>query len=700
MSSPAPTRLKAGILVVSTTASAGSSEDLTTPLLRNTFASANESTPASQWDVAAAEIVTDSLEDIQSVIRQWTDRERLNLVVTSGGTGFAENDVTPEAVSQLLHRQAPGLVHAMLSTAFNITPFAVMSRPVAGTRNSTIILTLPGSPKGAVENLSAVIKLLPHACVQAAGLQPSRKLHSGGLQKLSTDAGLTPQSPQATPQNARHTTLTTEGTTKPPGYHSCGHHHHHTPKPHANPSSSQTTQPGEPVPSRLRSSPWPMISVEEAHSLISAHTPIAPEIITHRVDSSLIGYVLAHDITAPVPVPAFRASIVDGYAVVGSDGPGIYPVVIVSHATPTPGDELPQLRPGQVARITTGAPVPHGATAVVMVEDTRLTRATEDGKEELQVEILASDMGAEENIRQVGSDVAMGSVILRWGTEVTAMGGEIGILASVGISEVRVYRKPVVGLLSTGDEVVEFDRAEGLSMGEIRDSNRPTLKAALRGWGLEVVDLGIVTDIAENLSQTLTTALTTADVLITTGGVSMGELDLLKPTIQHTLAGTIHFGRVAMKPGKPTTFATIPPVSPASIPKLIFALPGNPASALVTAHIFVLPALRQFAGFTGARRYLPKVKVALEEEVRMDPRREYVRGVVGWSESQSAGGGLVARTTGGQRSSRVGSAVGGNALLEIPGLGETEAEGRKVVKAGQKVWAVMVGMIRGVGWDD
>jgi len=181
----------------------------------------------------------------------------------------------------------------------------------------------------------------------------------------------------------------------------------------------------------------------------------------------------------------------------------------------------------------------------------------------------------------------------------------------------------------------------------------------------------------------------------------MGELDLLKPTIQHSLHGTIHFGRVAMKPGKPTTFATIPPspTSSTSLPKLIFALPGNPASALVTAHIFVLPALRQFMGFTEARRHLPKVKVVLEEEVRRDPRREYVRGVVGWSEGEIMGRrGLVARTTGGQRSSRVGSAVGGNALLEIPGLGEGEVG--EVVKAGEMVWAVMVGMVRGLGWDD
>lgn len=359
-----------------------------------------------------------------------------------------------------------------------------MSRPVAGTCGRTLIITLPGSPKGAVENLEAVIKLLPHACIQAAGITPSRELHSGGVGKLEADAGLT--------QGSNHTTLATEGMVKEPGHHSCGHHHH-APKPHTDPSS-QITKPGESVTRRLRASPWPMISVDEAHRIISQNTPGGANIISHPVDSSLIGYILAYDITAPVPVPAYRASIVDGYAVVGSDGPGVYPVVTVSHAAPAAGEGIPTLQPGQVARITTGAPVPSGATAVVMVEDTELIRATEDGKEELEVEILASNMGIDENVRQIGSDISMGSTILKRGTEITAVGGEIGLLASVGIAEVKVFRKPVVGVLSTGDEVIDHDKAGMLSVGQIRDSNRPTLLTAIRAWGFKAVDLGIVKD--------------------------------------------------------------------------------------------------------------------------------------------------------------------------------------------------------------
>lgn len=355
-----------------------------------------------------------------------------------------------------------------------------MSRPVAGTRKSTVIITLPGSPKGAVENLTAIIKILPHACIQSAGLQSSRKLHTGGIKKLEADAGISP--------TQVHTPLATKGVLKEPGYHSCGHH---GPKTHTN-QSPQAMRPGESVTRRHRASPWPMISVEEAHKIISHRTPCGAETVTHPVDSSLIGYILAHDIIAPVPVPAFRASIVDGYAVIGRDGPGIYPVVSVSHATP--GGELPTLQPGQIARITTGAPVPDGATAVVMVEDTKLIKTTEDGKEELEVEILASGMGVDENVRQVGSDISVGTTILKQGTEVTAVGGEIGVVASVGISEVQVYRKPVVGVLSTGDEVVDHFRPGVLKLGEISDSNRPTLLAAIEAWGFEAVDLGITKD--------------------------------------------------------------------------------------------------------------------------------------------------------------------------------------------------------------
>jgi len=237
-----------------------------------------------------------------------------------------------------------------------------------------------------------------------------------------------------------------------------------------------------------------MLSVEDATNMILDHTP-APETCLAKVDTSLLGSVLAEDVEATEAVPAYRASIVDGYAVIVSpDGPGtkgVFPVASVSHASP---GEIPPLKPGQIARITTGAPLPPGATSVVMVEDTVLKSMTADGKEEQEIEILTNKIKPNENVREIGSDIQKGELILKKGDQITAVGGELGLLASVGKAEVTVYKKPIVGVLSTGDEIVPHDRPGELRLGEVRDCNRPALMAAIRGWGFEVVDLGIARD--------------------------------------------------------------------------------------------------------------------------------------------------------------------------------------------------------------
>jgi gephyrin len=186
------------------------------------------------------------------------------------------------------------------------------------------------------------------------------------------------------------------------------------------------------------------------------------------------------------------------------------------------------------------------------------------------------------------------------------------------------------------------------------------------------------------LETTLKNALDKVDVIITTGGVSMGELDLLKPTIERALNGTIHFGRVAMKPGKPTTFAT---VTSSSKTKTIFALPGNPASALVTFHLFVLPSLRKASGLPNPA--LPIAKVALAQDVRLDPRPEYHRVFI----SVSKDGGLIAVSTGGQRSSRVGSLRGANGLLCLP---SSKDGNRQIIKKGDLVDAMILGRLGGI----
>lgn len=363
---------------------------------------------------------------------------------------------------------------------------ALMSRPVAGVRNKTLIITLPGSPKGAKENLQALLKLLPHACLQAAG-GDSRTLHAGGTKKLEEAAGVSStRKPQRNHHDHNHS-------------HTHGHNHAHgdhaMPKAHTRPEDRPVSNDPRAGPSnRHRESPYPMLSVEDAVKMIIENSPL-PEPVQMPVNDSLVGHILAEDVQASEAVPAYRASIVDGYAVVvsnhGSSTKGVFPVSAVSHAQP---GKIPDLQYGQIARITTGAPVPPGANSVVMVEDTVIKSMTDDGREEKEVEILTDQVKPNENIREIGSDIRAGEVVLRKGEEITDVGGELGLLASVGKAEVMAYKKPVIGVLSTGDEIVPHDRQAPLQLGEVRDCNRPTLMAAIKGWGFQVVDLGIAKD--------------------------------------------------------------------------------------------------------------------------------------------------------------------------------------------------------------
>lgn len=711
------TRLRPAILIVSDTASVSPDTDKTGPVLTQIFAALQHT---KTWASPTIKIIPDDFKQIQDSVKEWADDQNdyVNLIVTSGGTGFAVKDGTPEAVSPLIHRHAPGLVHGMIAESLKVTPFAMMARPVAGVRNSTLILTLPGSPKGAKENLEAVISLLPHACIQAAGGN-SRAIHAKGIKKLEEEAGVASAGTSPVKNNDQVT-----------GHNHHHHHHHHNnhhghmiPKAHTSPDDRpQSNDPNAGPTRRYRSSPYPMLSVEEALGIIAQETP-EPSVVEVPVTTNLVGSVLAEDVYAREAVPAYRASIVDGYAIVvpdkGSRGPrskGVFPVASVSHAQAT--SMPPPLKPGTIARITTGAPLPPNANAVVMVEDTVLATATPDGKEEATVEILTDDIKPGENLREAGSDVIKGSKILSKGDLISAIGGEIGLLASTGTQQVKIFKKPIVGVMSTGDELVSHDDPNPLHGGQIRDSNRPSLISCLRAWGFETVDLGIardtpVGDIERALRGALRGLASTqpaVDIIITTGGVSMGETDLLKPTIERSLGGTIHFGRVSMKPGKPTTFATVPykPTTTTSTAqqerekRLIFSLPGNPASALVTLNLFVLPSLHKLMGLARNDRQqqqphqtassnisglgLPLVSAKLTHSIPLDPKRtEYHRAVVTVSRSD---GRLYATSTGitgvGQRSSRVGSLARANALLVLhPGQG--------VIEDNQPVEALLMG---------
>ncbi|KAL5341226.1 hypothetical protein BJX70DRAFT_386808 [Aspergillus crustosus] len=695
-------RLTAAILVVSDTASQDPSSDRVIGTLTDVFSAEG----SSNWGQPITQIVPDDVLQIQRTVCEWADGlDPVNLILISGGTGFAVKDNTPEAVTPLLHRHAPGLVHGMIAASLKVTPFAMMARPVAGTRRKSLVITLPGSPKGAKENLEAIIKLLPHACTQAAGAD-SRTLHAGGVKKLEAEAGVKSESQHDHHHHHHHHKHSHAGT----------HGHGHTiPRAHTAPSERQSNDPSAGANRRYRESPYPMLSVDEALRLVSQHTP-NPEVVEVPVNIDLVGYVVAEDVYAAEAVPAYLASIVDGYAVIAPESPangestkGIFPVASITHANES--GVLAPLEPGTIARITTGAPLPPNANAVVMVEDTLLASSTPDGNEEATIEILTSEIKPNENVRQPGSDVALGSRILQRGDLITSVGGEIGLLAATGTKTVRVFRKPTVGVLSTGDELVEHNDPRTLQGGQIRDSNRPSILSCLKSWGVPAVDLGIARDTpVGELEQSLRDALrgvgsanTCVDVIITTGGVSMGELDLLKPTIERSLGGTIHFGRVSMKPGKPTTFATVPfkPSSSAQeqqerSSRLIFSLPGNPASALVTLNLFVLPSLHKFMGLGQKQAAaglpptlgLPLIAVTLSNSFPLDPKRtEYHRAIVTASRKD---GRLYAISTGaegvGQRSSRVGSLASANALLVLqPGKG--------ALSEGTLVEALMMGSV-------
>jgi gephyrin len=311
----------------------------------------------------------------------------------------------------------------------------------------------------------------------------------------------------------------------------------------------------------------------------------------------------------------------------------------------------------------TGAPLPPGADAVVKVENTE----SADGHVIIHQEMVR----AGENIRPVGADVRAGELLVRAGRRIGP--AEIGLLAAFGIDPVEVRRRPRASVISTGDELVEPQ--EPLAPGKIRDSNRFSLIAALRNAGADVIWSGKGPDDRGLLEMALKKLISESDVVVTSGGVSMGELDLIK-AILGDLA-TVHFRRVFLKPGKPLNFATVGNT-------LIFGLPGNPVSALVAVELFIRPALDQMSGaiLSGG----PKVRVRLGQSVAPTDRIEYHRAIVRVDRQ----GSLVAESTGGQASSRLASLIGANALLIIPPRDMDYSEG-------EVVDAILIGQVYASG---
>jgi len=380
-------------------------------------------------------------------------------------------------------------------------------------------------------------------------------------------------------------------------------------------------------------SSYPMLTPEEALGRVLASVqPLAP--VRLPMDQAL-GHVLAAEVRAAEDMPPFPSSAMDGYAVIAADPA---PERVVLGEQDAGYVQAPAVGPGTAVRIMTGAALPPGADTVIPVE----YALEEDGRVR-----FTRAFPPRAHVRPVGQDLAAGDLVLAPGMALGA--AEIGLLATMGYTEVAVHPRPRVAIMATGDELVSADRTPG--PGQIRDSNSHALAAAVRQFGGVPIPLGIVRDTEEALRAAFGDALSRADALLTSGGVSMGRRDLIKPILEEL--GQVVFGRIAQKPGKPTTFALIRGV-PA------FGLPGFPVSSLVSAELYVRPALRVMAGFSAWRR--PEVAVRLVHDIRHDPDRlEFQRAVVRWE-----GGQAWASNTGDQVSGRLRSLVGANALLMLP----------------------------------
>lgn len=349
------------------------------------------------------------------------------------------------------------------------------------------------------------------------------------------------------------------------------------------------------------------------------------------------GRVLAGDIIATEPYPAFPASTMDGYAVLAADASPWREVL----ATQNAGDVIDaEVSEGYCVRIMTGAPLPNGADAVVPVEATEMA--------DDHVVIHQEDVEPGQNIRPIGVDIQPGELLMTAGTRLGA--AEVGLLASLGITPVSVTRKPRISILSTGDELVEPEETPG--PGQIRDANRFTISAMLAQEPVEISWVGIAPDNREELEALLNERLAQDDLVLTSGGVSMGEKDYIKAILFEAEDVELYFRRLYMKPGKPLTFAR-------KGDAFVFGLPGNPVSSMATFDVFVRGAIHRMIG--ASQIGLPTATVELTEPLNSSDRIEYMRGIV----SVTPEGTLIARTTGDQRSSRLASYIGANAYLVI-----------------------------------
>ena len=388
-----------------------------------------------------------------------------------------------------------------------------------------------------------------------------------------------------------------------------------------------------------------MIPLFEAQdAVLSGCAPLAPELSDF---ATLAGRVLAQDVVAAEHVPPFNNTAVDGYAVRSIDTATV-PVelrvvdTLAAGAAPTVA-----VGEGEAIRIMTGAPMPDGADAVVMVEDTQRV-----GDTHVRISRTAN---AHDGVRDAGSDVRAGETVFVSGTVLNAAG--VGVLASVNARKVMAFPRARVALLSTGDELVVD--GSPLRIGQIRESNLTMLHEMIAATGCDVINLGVVRDDEAELERVLREVSTRCDAIVTSGGVSMGDFDVVKAALSKI--ATMHWMQMAIKPAKPFAFGQLHSADSQVIP--IFGLPGNPVSSLISYELLARPALRKMMGHTN-NLLRPAITAVLDAPVKrkQDGKIHFVR-VFG---EFGADGRLHVRDTGPQGSHQLASTAMANGLAQVP----------------------------------
>ena len=378
-----------------------------------------------------------------------------------------------------------------------------------------------------------------------------------------------------------------------------------------------------------------LITVEHAiEKILSAATAVSEIESVGILDA--LNRVLAQDISSTINVPGYDNSAMDGYAVRSADCQQAGETLPVSQRIPA-GQVGEMLQPGTAARIFTGAPIPEGADAVVMQE----MCDAGDGHVAINTTVAAGS-----NIRNAGEDIAEGDVVLSSGTKLRPQ--ELGLIASVGVAQLEVKRRLRVASFFTGDELVTPGKP--LGPGQIYNSNRYTLRGFLQAMDCDVIDLGIVPDTLEDTVDVLQRAAAEADLVITSGGVSVGEEDYVRIALEQL--GELNMWRIAMKPGKPVAFGRVKDA-------LFIGLPGNPVSVFVTFLLFARPLILKLQG---AAEYKAKpVSVVADFDWKQVQRQEYLR-----ARLQEQDGRYVARIYPKQGSGVLSSASWSDGLVEVP----------------------------------